>query len=416
MIGPVVRVSWLALRRDRWALALSFVVPVAFVSILAVVFGGTGRAALAPVRVAVFDQDRTDVSALLVRTLVREPGLAAEPVAAAPEEPAGPHARRLVRRGDVPAAIVIPAGFGERFARFPLAELTIEVYGDRTADPVAHHVVAGLLQRGVVLAAPDRLIRAVTTWVEEESDPLTPAQRELIEDVARTVAPADDAPPASPLRIDVIDVQAGDGRDGRNAVSYYAAAIGVMFLLFTMTTAMRGLIAEAETGTLERLLATDLTMGELLFGRWLFATALGCAQLAVMFLWGWAAFGVDLFGPGHLTGVAVMTVAAASAAATFGLVLGAACRTSEQLQGLATVTILLMSALGGSMVPRYLMPESMQRLGLLTFNAWAVIGFERVLWRDAPVAALWPQLAVLGGMTVVGAAVARRLARRWESV
>jgi ABC-2 type transport system permease protein len=111
-----------------------------------------------------------------------------------------------------------------------------------------------------------------------------------------------------------------------------------------------------------------------------------------------------------------MTVAAASAAATFGLVLGAACRTSEQLQGLATVTILLMSALGGSMVPRYLMPESMQRLGLLTFNAWAVIGFERVLWRDAPVAALWPQLAVLGGMTVVGAAVARRLARRWESV
>jgi hypothetical protein len=41
-----------------------------------------------------------------------------------------------------------------------------------------------------------------------------------------------------------------------------------------------------------------------------------------------------------------------------------------------------------------------------------VIGFEQVLWRDAPVAALWPPLAVLTGMTAVGAAVARRLARR----
>ena len=58
----------------------------------------------------------------------------------------------------------------------------------------------------------------------------------------------------------------------------------------------------------------------------------------------------------------------------------------------------------------------MQRIGLVTFNAWAVIGYEKVFWRDAPVAALWPQLTVLGSMTLVGLIVARVLARRWESV
>ena len=68
------------------------------------------------------------------------------------------------------------------------------------------------------------------------------------------------------------------------------------------------------------------------------------------------------------------------------------------------------------MVPRYMMPEGMQRLGLVTFNAWAVVGFQKVFWRDAPVADLWPELAVLGAMTLVGLAVARTLARRWESV
>ena len=53
--------------------------------------------------------------------------------------------------------------------------------------------------------------------------------------------------------------------------------------------------------------------------------------------------------------------------------------------------------------------------GLATFNAWAVMGYEKVLWRDAPPAALWPELAVLGGMTIAGLALARVLARRWES-
>jgi ABC-2 type transport system permease protein len=57
----------------------------------------------------------------------------------------------------------------------------------------------------------------------------------------------------------------------------------------------------------------------------------------------------------------------------------------------------------------------MQRIGLVTFNAWALVGYERVFWRDAPVSALWPELAVLAGMAVVGAVVALRLARRWES-
>ena len=40
-----------------------------------------------------------------------------------------------------------------------------------------------------------------------------------------------------------------------------------------------------------------------------------------------------------------------------------------------------MSALGGSMVPRYLMNESLQHAGLLTFNAWAIDGYDKIFWR-----------------------------------
>lgn len=414
MIAAVIRVSWLALIRDRYALVLAFVVPIAFFSILALVLSGVGGDAVPAVRVVVVDDDRTVSSALLLKALARETGLRLESrtaVAGAARDDAA----ALVRQGDAAVAVVVPAGFGERLAQFPMATLSVELFSDGTADPVAPRVVGGLLQRAIVLAAPDQLVRGVARWVEDEAGPLTPPQRELIEEVATSVGTPDAASAStvpSPLQVVVTDVQSQGGRD---VVSYYAAAIGVMFLLFTMTTAMRGLVQEEESGTLERLLSTDLTMGGLLFARWSFATALGCVQLAVMFLWGWAVFGLDLFAPGHLVGTAVMTLAAAAAAATFGLVLGAACRSAAQLQGLSTVVVLLMSALGGSMVPRYLMPESMQRLGLLTFNAWAVRGYEKVLWRDAPVTALWPEVSLLGGLTIGGLAVARILARRWES-
>jgi ABC-2 type transport system permease protein len=74
-----------------------------------------------------------------------------------------------------------------------------------------------------------------------------------------------------------------------------------------------------------------------------------------------------------------------------------------------------MSALGGSMFPRFLMSETMQQLGLLTFNAWALDGYIKVFWRNVPLVELWPQLLVLASLAALFLAVARRLARRWEA-
>ena len=37
----------------------------------------------------------------------------------------------------------------------------------------------------------------------------------------------------------------------------------------------------------------------------------------------------------------------------------------------------------------------MQKIGLVTFNAWALDGYLKVFWRNAPIWQLWPQVAVL---------------------
>jgi ABC-2 type transport system permease protein len=73
-----------------------------------------------------------------------------------------------------------------------------------------------------------------------------------------------------------------------------------------------------------------------------------------------------------------------------------------------------MSALGGSMFPRYLLSESVQKIGLVTLNAWAIDGFMKVFWREEPLMALTPQVTFLVAAAIVLFGFARRLARRWE--
>ena len=113
-----------------------------------------------------------------------------------------------------------------------------------------------------------------------------------------------------------------------------------------------------------------------------------------------------------------MTVATCAAAAAFGIIFATACRSRAQLGGLSTIVILIMSALGGSMVPKFAAPAVFEVTGLFTFNGWALDGYLKVFWHDDPTTslpqALWslaPQLAVLIGMTPLGDDVT---AEQWD--
>jgi ABC-2 type transport system permease protein len=195
-------------------------------------------------------------------------------------------------------------------------------------------------------------------------------------------------------------------------VAFYAAGIGVMFLLFSASAAGGAILDESESGTLDRILSSRVTMNTLLLGKLLYAALLGFTQLTVMFLWGALAFKVDLFG--HLGGFIIMASVTALASAGLGLALAASCKTRAQLSSITTLVVLVMSALGGSMVPRFIMPEFLQKIGFVTFNAWAIDGFTKIFWREEPVSHVWPQVAVLLGAAAIFFAMARRLARRWD--
>jgi ABC-2 type transport system permease protein len=432
MIPTLVRIYWTSLRRDRVAQAMTFLLPVMFFSIFALVFGQRGRGGMQRVPVAIADLDRSEISQRLIRALQHEPGLlvrtAARPVGApkeAAEVPLDPErARALVHDGDVSVALVIPAGFDSTFGHFGRGGARITMFTD-PSDPIAPRVAAGLLQKVSMTALPEVFASRGFKLFERYAGALTPQQRAVVDRwlpalKARALADsggaaADSAGAAGGFAeglVAVDEVQVlGEKRDN-GMVSFYAAGIAVMFLLFSASSAGGALLDEVESGTLDRVLTSNVGMTGLLAGKWLYIILLGTLQISVMFLWGRLAFGLDLFH--HLPGFAVMTVFTAAAAGAFGLVLATLCRTRQQLGGIATIVILAISAVGGSMFPRFLMSAGMQRVGLLTFNAWALDGFVKVFWRNARIVDLAPQIAVLLAFMIAFLTAARLLARRWE--
>jgi len=421
MIAAIVRNGFRALRRDRGALILSFILPIAFFSIFGVIFGGMGGGRTPRVSVLVVDEDRSAVSGRLVQALLQEPSLAAsthpqpKKGESVPPDYTAAGAEAAVKQGEAPAALIIPRGFGAHPISFGPGNdrIPIRLLHD-SSDPVAAQMVGGILQKVVMTSLPDTMAKVGMQYFEKYSGGLTPEQRARIESSLSMLqnAPAQSGPQkdAGLVALDVRDVV---GEKKQNSmISFYAAGIGVMFLLFTASAAGGSLLDEAESGALDRILSARVSMTTLLAGKMAYSALLASAQLTLMFLWGAAVFHLDLFT--HLPGFVVMTAATSFAVASFGMLLASVSHTRAQQGAISTLIILTMSAIGGSMFPRFLMPEAMQKVGLLTFNAWAIDGYTKVFWRDEPILHLAPQVGVLIGAGVVLFLIARRFARRWE--
>ncbi len=406
MIVTIIQIAVRRLLHNPVELLVAFVVPIIFFSIFAVIFGnGVGIGSSPKIKVAVVDLVKTDASRALLTQLRDAPGLrivkefGSDHVGATGDQ-SEQAAKEAVKRGSVPIAIVL---------REREQQLGVDLLTD-PSDQVAPQIAAAMVQQQWMKTASARSSTAgpfalASARPNGKTGPLQ--QANATEDTGAVMSAASDVLPT----VHVIDVVGAN--KSSSVVTMYAAGIAVMFLLFGASGAGGALIEERENQTLARLLSTGLTLDQLLLGKWFYMTGLGFVQVTIMFVWGQLAFGVDLLG--HLDGFIIMTAVTSGAASALGLLLATLCKTRGQLNGLSVVVILTMSALGGSMVPRYVMSQSLRDAGLWTFNAWALDGYDKVFWRDMPALELWPQMSVLMISGTVFLFLARLSAVRWET-
>jgi ABC-2 type transport system permease protein len=145
-------------------------------------------------------------------------------------------------------------------------------------------------------------------------------------------------------------------------------------------------------------LAAPLSKAALLIGKLLPYYVVNLIQIGLMF-----AVGVFLFGmnPGHVPALILVSMALAAAANGLGLLVAALGKTEAQVNSLSVLLSITLAALGGMMVPAFIMPGFMKTLSLFTPHAWALAGYHDVIIRGLGLGEVLPETGVLLGFAAL---------------
>jgi ABC-2 type transport system permease protein len=126
---------------------------------------------------------------------------------------------------------------------------------------------------------------------------------------------------------------------------------------------------------------------------------LGMVQLLTMFVFAWAFFGVEIFS--NFGNLLILIIASAAAAVSFGMLITSISKTYSQANGISTLLILVMSALGGSWFPTSFLPGWMQVISKGTLTYWSMEGFLQVLWRHSSFSGIAINVLILLSIAVL---------------
>jgi ABC-2 type transport system permease protein len=223
------------------------------------------------------------------------------------------------------------------------------------------------------------------------------------------------APRPAPTPVTVFD-EVRDAADDANAdpaptsVQQNAPA-WTLFAMFFLVIPLSGtLIKERQEGSLTRLRSMPVPGWVVLGGKVVPYFAINQIQVLLILLVGihlLPRLGGDALVIGDAPGgIALISIAASLAAIGYGLAVASFARTPEQATTFGGVSVLILAALGGVLVPKLVMPPALLELSAISPLSWGLDGFLAIFVRGADAAAVLPEVYKLLGFALACFAVA----------
>lgn len=381
MLFALIRKELLALRRDPHGMAALFLMPMVFIVIMSLALQDYYSPKNRQLEYAVQDQDQgPQAKALLAQWQHLHNAAIASPN----------DWREALRAGRLRYVLVIDKGFSEAMST-PDTPRSIKVH--LYAEPGLEHALFRSTEAELAAAVGVQRSNA------------------LQERFMGTSAPPGQEIPAmvSAERV---------GADAHPTAVQQNVPAWLVFGMFFVVTAISTLfVQEQRDGTLARLHAIGVPAGKQILGKalpYLLVNAIQAVLMLSVGVWLMPHLGGEALSLAGIHWPALILVLTSTSLAAIGFALMLAClvRTHAQASTLGPMCNILMAAIGGVMVPSFVMPAVMQAAARFSPMNWALEGLLQVLLRGGDLAAVLPYVTRLGGFAVLMGVLATLLFHR----
>lgn len=190
----------------------------------------------------------------------------------------------------------------------------------------------------------------------------------------------------------------------------------IFSMFFVVIPIAMTFLVEKQLGTLQRLKTMPVPSSYFLAGKLVPYLGINLTQALLMFLVG--IYLVPLVGG---TGLVLtsnawllipMTISVSIAAISFALCIATFVKTSEQATTIGGTSNLLLGAIGGIMVPTFVMPEMMQKVAQISPMNWGLEGYLTILLKQGDFISIIPEMMKLTLFALVFFGVAIILYKR----
>ncbi len=393
--------------RDKEALLILFALPVMFVTIMSLAqqdaFKEKGGVVLP---VTVINKDGGKIGQGIIDALAERKGFKVAVADPAADET---KIKEDVAAGRLKFAIIIPAGTAEKVeagaqAQLGLAPSTEAIRIEFFSDPSMQGTI-----RKIAISSVNRILQGIETKALLERAARMGEQRGAMPDSPK---PAD-APKQGRLFVEIDDDNSAGNAPFPTSVQQNMPAWTLFAMFFLVIPLSATFVREAQQGSLIRLKSMPVPTWIFVAGKMVPYFIINQIQFVLMMLTGMyllPVFGSEVLDIGHSwAGIALLAASASVAAIGYGLLIATFCKTGEQATTFGGTSVIILAAIGGIMVPKFVMPAYLQKVTEISPMSWGLEGFLEIFVRNGTIHEALPHsMRLLGFASIcIGIAIFR---------